>query len=199
MQYYTQRFGVTGWARAHPGKSITRSSGSLSSYVVLARQLTDFQISAHCTQPSSEQVTMLADVPKQACVPLNTSPKTAAPGLASYELRLTNGWCDERANGCQGREIVCRSEKCGSSKRERNLFFQIAHAIQFKGTSAYCSQKSPGLNVVAMALYLAFIFQLRSGSPEPWESPERHRIRGSSGEAPSAWGSLEGVGISGRT
>ena len=83
MQYYTQRFGVTGWARAHPGKSITRSSGSLSSYVVLARQLTDFQISAHCTQPSSEQVTMLADVPKQACVPLNTSPKTAAPGLAS--------------------------------------------------------------------------------------------------------------------
>ena len=39
MQYYTQRFGVTGWARAHPGKSITRSSGSLSSYVVLARQL----------------------------------------------------------------------------------------------------------------------------------------------------------------
>ena len=67
----------------HPGRSITRSSGSLSSYVVLARQLTDFQISAHCTQPSSEQVTMLADVPKQACVPLNTSPKTAAPGLAS--------------------------------------------------------------------------------------------------------------------
>lgn len=80
---YTQRFGVTGWARAHPGKSITRSSGSLSSYVVLARQLTGFEISAHCTQPSSEQATMLADVPKQACVPLNTSPKTAAPGLAS--------------------------------------------------------------------------------------------------------------------
>ena len=24
---------------------------------------------------------------------------------------------------------------------------------------------------------MAFIFQLRSGSPEPWESPERHRSR----------------------
>ena len=143
MQYYTQRFGVTGWARAHPGKSIMRSSGSLSSYVVLARQLTDFQISAHCTQPSSEQATMLAGVPKQACVPLNTSPKTAAPDLTSYELRLTNGWCDERANGCQGREIVCRSEKMRQiKKRTEYFFFQIAHAIQFKGTVQLIAAKS---------------------------------------------------------
>ena len=101
LQYYTQRFGVTGWARAHPGKSITRSSGSLSSYVVLARQLTGFEISAHCTQPSSEQATMLADVPKQACVPLKTIVSEDRRSRPRIELRLTNGWCDERANGCQ--------------------------------------------------------------------------------------------------
>ena len=44
---------------------------------------TGFQMSAHCTQPSSQQATVLADVPKHACFPLETAPKTAAPGLAS--------------------------------------------------------------------------------------------------------------------
>ena len=140
MQYYTQRFGVTGWARAHPGKSITRSSGSLSSYVVLARQLTDFQISAHCTQPSSEQVTMLADVPKQACVRSTQHVSEDRRSRPRIELRLTNGWCDERANGCQGREIVCRSEKMRQiEKRTESFFFS---AIQFKGTVQLIAAKS---------------------------------------------------------
>ena len=44
---------------------------------------TGFQMSAHCTQPSSQQATVLADVPKHACFPLEMAPKTAAPGLAS--------------------------------------------------------------------------------------------------------------------
>ena len=42
------------------------------------------------------------------------------------ELRLTNGWCDERANGCQGREIVCRSEKMRQIEKRTEYFCQHA-------------------------------------------------------------------------
>ena len=142
LQYYTQRFGVTGWARAHPGKSITRSSGSFSSFVVLARQLTGFQISAHCTQPSSEQATMLADVPKQACVPLKTTPKTAAPGLASSSDWLTVGVMS--APTAARIERLSADQKNAAARKENGIFFssQIAHAIQFKGTVQLVAAKS---------------------------------------------------------
>ena len=83
LQYRTQRFSVYGWARAHPSKSQRDRQDHLQNTSYWNDKPTGFQMSAHCTQPSSQQATVLADVPKHACFPLDTAPKTAAPGLAS--------------------------------------------------------------------------------------------------------------------
>ena len=120
------------------------------------------------------------------------------------ELRLTNGWRDERANGCRGREIVCRSESCGSSKKRTEsfyyfLFFQIAHAIQFKGTVQLIAAKSRQALMswrwlYIWRLYFSFVRDLRSRGNllSDTEFGDPLGKRPARGDLLKAWGSREG-------
>ena len=137
-QYRTQRFSVYGWARAHPSKSTTRSAGSSSEHVVLDRQTNRLpdERTLHATELAAGHRASRRAQARLLSTRDDSEDRRSRPRI---ELRFTNGWRDERANG----EIVCRSESCGSSKRERNLFFlEIVYAIQFKGTVQLTSAKS---------------------------------------------------------
>ena len=93
-------------------------------------------------------------------------------------------------------------KKCGRSKRERNMFFQIAHAhaIQFKGTVQLIAAKSRQALMswrwlYIWRLYFSFVRDLRSRGNLLSDTEFGDPL----GKRPSAWGSPEGVGISGRT
>ena len=136
-QYRTQRFSVYGWARAHPSKSTTRSAGSSSEHVVLDRQTNRLpdERTLHATELAAGHRASRRAQARLLSTRDDSEDRRSRPRI---ELRFTNGWRDERGNG----EIVCRSESCGSSKRERNLFFlEIVYAIQFKGTVQLASAR----------------------------------------------------------
>ena len=97
-QYRTQRFSVYGWARAHPSKSTTRSAGSSSEHVVLDRQTNRLpdERTLHATELAAGHHASRRAHASLRSTQDGSEDRRSRPRI---ELRLTNGWRDERANG----------------------------------------------------------------------------------------------------